>query len=268
MELLRTGQLVAATELAHYKQLILSAHDYAEILRAKIENLQQSLTRVEYDITEYQSLFSPIRKIPPPEVLSHIFLLSKNTSVFTTSSLHRKPSTPAFLLVCVHWRRVALSSPEIWADISLLLDPMGTYSPSTIKNLESHVERSKAAKLHVKIECQQYSVPNEMLSSFQLPGLRHIDFHIPETYYLYLVIEMLKGRMETPGSRFGSAIIRLDEEDEIESYLDDFRALRSKGLVLKLWVTVWSETMPVIGLNSDEEYRYETEESDSETEDD
>uniref|UniRef100_A0A0W0F886 F-box domain-containing protein n=1 Tax=Moniliophthora roreri TaxID=221103 RepID=A0A0W0F886_MONRR len=88
----------------HIYRLLSSVRQY----RAK----QVSLRR---DIARYQSLLSPIRRIPS-EVLQQIFTFAATPTLLGANSW----TSPAFIMasVCVRWRNVALQSPVIWSKIS------------------------------------------------------------------------------------------------------------------------------------------------------
>ncbi|KAK7030492.1 hypothetical protein VNI00_014081 [Paramarasmius palmivorus] len=149
-ELLRTGRRVSQTDAVHYQQLIRSTEQYALFLRSQIENFHRALSKVEGNKKKYQSLFSPLRKIPP-EVLSRIMSFVPMPSVFS-ADLSGCKSWPATLSgVCYHWREVVLSTPHLWTEVHIELDPKAKYSSALVENLRLHLERSKAVPLNVSI---------------------------------------------------------------------------------------------------------------------
>ncbi|KDQ59019.1 hypothetical protein JAAARDRAFT_206005 [Jaapia argillacea MUCL 33604] len=127
----------------------------------------------------YQSLFAPIRRLPP-EVLSSIFLWAtylrgmKNRLVFTH--------------VCHSWRLDALDTPRLWSYI--FVDPTTAAIPST-DLVEAHLHRSNSHSLFISITAagesyeayissllpllSQYSNRwHAVMLNFPIPLLRHL----------------------------------------------------------------------------------------------
>lgn len=111
----------AATELA---QLVSSGQDelqkyYIEISRLQglIVSIQNQKADLQTHVEMAQSLFSPIRKLPP-EILSAIFLdCNQRTG-------HHKAYIPALALgsVSAYWRAVALATSSLWSNVRVDLE--------------------------------------------------------------------------------------------------------------------------------------------------
>ncbi|KAJ8079668.1 hypothetical protein PM082_011255 [Marasmius tenuissimus] len=99
-----------------------------------IERLRERQAVLRHNIARYNSLLSPIRKLPT-EILRRIFGLA---CAVDSRGDFRESATPFYLSsVCGRWREIALNSPDLWANISLELEERTRY-PTTLS-----LERSR-----------------------------------------------------------------------------------------------------------------------------
>ncbi|KAJ3535544.1 hypothetical protein NMY22_g6442 [Coprinellus aureogranulatus] len=119
---------------AEIAALALKIHDATRALAA----LQAQQKRHERFVREHTALLSPIRRVPN-EILSLIFLAcvddTPGPAPSSTSPLH--PSN-ALSHVCVQWRALALSAPQLWSSLKFnipdLTSPRPSESPSGSKS--------------------------------------------------------------------------------------------------------------------------------------
>ncbi|KAJ7587351.1 hypothetical protein C8J56DRAFT_78229 [Mycena floridula] len=106
-------------------QLLKKVLDDLQVCRNEIKKQQAILvslrteqSMLEYHIQGYQSLLSPIRKIPV-EILRLIFAHFCDDNLIAADQV----TVPGLTLaqVCSHWRSLALRSTELWSCISLLI---------------------------------------------------------------------------------------------------------------------------------------------------
>ncbi|KAL0062595.1 hypothetical protein AAF712_010529 [Marasmius tenuissimus] len=132
-DLLRAGRTLSSsdaalidTQIQNLNGRIKERHESLNALQRQVSVLQRQILGLEAERTRHKSLFAPIRKCPP-EILSLIFAQTVDMNVFTNeitddptylrSSTTFEPST--LVEVCSHWRHVALSTPAIWALITI-----------------------------------------------------------------------------------------------------------------------------------------------------
>ncbi|PPR01699.1 hypothetical protein CVT24_001527 [Panaeolus cyanescens] len=106
-----------------------------ELLRAQLQEAQQRRRSVEETLEPYRRILAKIRFIPD-EVLGQIFISCLSFDDPYPGTGH--PDCPPVLLthVCRRWRNVAVSTPELWNRISVILPPI--YPPMDENNTSSH----------------------------------------------------------------------------------------------------------------------------------
>ncbi|KAG7091536.1 hypothetical protein E1B28_010565 [Marasmius oreades] len=105
-------------EISHFTRN--ARHDlnlYDELIQ-HIRNKKATLSR---EITRYESLTTPIRKLPP-EVLRQIFGFAAGRSRFNHPFSACQSTAFRLSSVCYKWREIALQSPELWANMCISLD--------------------------------------------------------------------------------------------------------------------------------------------------
>ncbi|KAJ7726391.1 hypothetical protein B0H16DRAFT_1894815 [Mycena metata] len=120
-----------------------------------IESLTRNNESLSQIILRSRSILSPVRRIPP-EVLTHIFLLSAPSLQelkFGTwyDLLEQSPWTLG--RICRRWRAVALASPAIWSTIII----HGEYDaePCSLPMLETQLIRSGTYPLEIFFDCER-----------------------------------------------------------------------------------------------------------------
>jgi hypothetical protein len=97
-----------------------ACEDQKEIDR-QIHALQKRRRKLDQYRSQWQSLCSPIRKLPN-ELLSMIFVYC-GTFMTLDDTSGSATTLPGFdlELVCTHWRKVALSTPSLWSCLNIRL---------------------------------------------------------------------------------------------------------------------------------------------------
>ncbi|THU75404.1 hypothetical protein K435DRAFT_617605, partial [Dendrothele bispora CBS 962.96] len=80
---------------------------------AEIAKLQSRRVILDTFVTAHRALLSPVRRIPN-EILAEIFVTSLPYSSFYHCPTSVDTTPLKFMSVCKNWRRVALSTPELW----------------------------------------------------------------------------------------------------------------------------------------------------------
>ncbi|KAF9000433.1 hypothetical protein BDQ17DRAFT_1410312 [Cyathus striatus] len=92
---------------------------------------------------------SPTRVLPP-ELLAKIFIQCFDTDIFDFSPVQKNP--PLYLAqICRLWRSIALSTPQLWAEIPLLRDIPRHNKKKNITFLEQYLKRSNSCPLSVHL---------------------------------------------------------------------------------------------------------------------
>ncbi|KAJ7144147.1 hypothetical protein C8R44DRAFT_759539 [Mycena epipterygia] len=172
------------------KNLIVSSLDNA---RARLANLgsneAQDSTEIpirDY-ISNYSSLLSPIRLLPP-DVLGDIFLVPDIHDHLATGHRSRTVDgyTPHVASVCRYWRSVALETPRFWASIYTSLSG----SPRCLALLRLFLLRSKHAPLSIQLTPKSYEAANDEIIREILQQTRRLNhlsmpMHMPHIGLLF-----------------------------------------------------------------------------------
>ncbi|KAI3603788.1 hypothetical protein WG66_006677 [Moniliophthora roreri] len=150
-ELLRSGRALSDVDTAYVESLLAGTEEKLEDNYQKMYHLTKATQELENEQEGYQSLFAPIRKLPP-ETLSLIFTYTVSKNKFAKAS--DSWSNASFLgLVCHHWRSVTLSTPQIWAVVTVHVDFIDDGSPLVLSRLKTHLKRAQSAPLKVELKC-------------------------------------------------------------------------------------------------------------------
>ncbi|QRV82035.1 F-box-like protein [Ceratobasidium sp. AG-Ba] len=85
--------------------------------------------QISLTVLQNQSItFSPINRLPP-EVLSHIFALTKHCLIKHVCNTKHY----SFIDVCKYWRRVALSAPGLWSQVDIKVSQTGSQISPALK---------------------------------------------------------------------------------------------------------------------------------------
>ncbi|KAE9394315.1 hypothetical protein BT96DRAFT_827868, partial [Gymnopus androsaceus JB14] len=121
-----TNHIPSSAELSMLKALLVQPQLELCQLEAEIDRVQTLLTSLlseKQKLTDYieahRALISPIRQIPT-ETLAEIFVWCLPTE--PPYALRRLNETPLiFTIISRHWRRVALSTPQLWNSLHIHL---------------------------------------------------------------------------------------------------------------------------------------------------
>ncbi|KAJ7593530.1 hypothetical protein C8J56DRAFT_931286 [Mycena floridula] len=110
-----------------------------------LASLQKQQKILERHVQGYQSLISPIRKVPP-EILQQIFILVCTENRFDRDEIN----IPGLILsqVCSHWRLVCFDTTEVWSTISICTAQSHPCSNQAVRFL---LKRSDPSPLKLKI---------------------------------------------------------------------------------------------------------------------
>lgn len=97
-------------------QRLQAIKDEAALLELRIECLHEESAEIQASIDGHLALLSPIRQLPV-ELLPQIFIACLPTDRNPTMCNDEAPML--LTVICSHWRRVALSTPRIWAAIHI-----------------------------------------------------------------------------------------------------------------------------------------------------
>jgi hypothetical protein len=123
-------------------------------------------------IARYKIALAPHR-ILPRDVLRCIFALNAQEAIYVPFQKYNgKPVLPAAVIlthVCSLWRHIALSSPELWNNVRVLLEiynhDCGNFLPYALELLSRACDLPINLKLTMTFRCHN------------LPGDRYFDFH-------------------------------------------------------------------------------------------
>ncbi|KAJ8083109.1 hypothetical protein PM082_008978 [Marasmius tenuissimus] len=105
--LLRSGTYVPSQETS----------PQIETARQQVQEHEKIVLELKRDIARYQSLSSPIRKFPT-EICRIIFALASGENQLG-GNYHWSSNAFRLAGVCSRWRDIAISSPELWAEIAV-----------------------------------------------------------------------------------------------------------------------------------------------------
>jgi hypothetical protein len=135
------------------KSQLAALDDHIDLLNHALEKLQgiqarlkEKRTIVQESLAFHEALASPARYSLPSELLGEIFLRCLPQTNYITPSLDECPIV--LTRVCRHWRAVALSTPRLWASLSISLLRADTTSGEEYK---CWLERAKSVPLSIRV---------------------------------------------------------------------------------------------------------------------
>ena len=167
------------SERRNVNQYLRKAEQELRGYRTEVNRLKTMITVLEYKertlkekMANYRSLLSPVHRLPP-EILTQIFELCAGEEPLLSPD--RNPAIVSLTQVCGRWRQTALSVPQLWCCVSLVLGiewfmNVGGTIPSWRKlnhlgfMAELFTERSKTAPLSLVLRtCPESQIPNAQL---------------------------------------------------------------------------------------------------------
>lgn len=135
------------------KSQLAALDDHINLLEhalAKLQSIQARLKEkraiVQESLAFHEALTSPARSSLPPELLGEIFLRCLPQTNYVTPSSDECPLV--LTRVCRHWRAVALSTPRLWASLSISLLRAGTTSGDKYKHW---LEKARNVPLSIRV---------------------------------------------------------------------------------------------------------------------
>ncbi|KAK0194798.1 hypothetical protein F5146DRAFT_259683 [Armillaria mellea] len=197
--------------------------DLTKQLEEKIEILNQERARISEAIHECQGIISPVRRLPP-ELLCQIFLGTIDRAQATAdvdAQMHDIKSVGYSPLsissVSVKWRSIALSFPEFWSSINILLmDDGGLGDDLNLKQHRLYLDRSKRYPLSISI--YDLGMADDLpayLTTVLSPSsirIRELALHFP----VRLFPEISSMQLSLP--LLDTLILRCTAEEELHDY--------------------------------------------------
>ncbi|KAJ7045143.1 hypothetical protein C8F04DRAFT_989778 [Mycena alexandri] len=149
-----------------------------------IDSLTRNNESLSQIVLRSRSILSPIRRIPP-EILTHIFLLSAPSleefkHVPWYDLVERSPWTLG--RICRRWRAVALASPALWSTI--IIHGQYDFEPCSLPMLEAQLIRSGAHPLEIFFDYEHSvydSTADMALEALAKHSARWKTFYIVQT---------------------------------------------------------------------------------------
>ncbi|PPQ68905.1 hypothetical protein CVT26_001844 [Gymnopilus dilepis] len=147
-------------EIKHYvnvvdEKLVGFDEEIAE-LAARLEELNNKRARVQEVRDAHQALISPVRRLPP-EVLQMIFVwcLPQNRNAV----MHATEAPVLLGRICSEWRRISLSTPEVWSTLHIVPPNVNFSNPTSSETrfkrkrdiIEMWLARSGACPLSISV---------------------------------------------------------------------------------------------------------------------
>lgn len=156
---LRCNHRASSLESAQFADLLSEVkNDYfrcdTEIsrLHSMIIHLENKRGQLKRRMEGYQSLVSPIRRLPT-EVLTNIFFRCCGNNELTHSAGEPWLTSALSLgMVCAYWREIMLSTPQLWSVISITAHFHPYTTRPRIELLDLYLERSRQLPLTLVID--------------------------------------------------------------------------------------------------------------------
>ncbi|THU88163.1 hypothetical protein K435DRAFT_730149, partial [Dendrothele bispora CBS 962.96] len=139
-------------EIANSSSDIAKYNAEIETLEGVLEELRRRKSEIQRYSDERRNLLSPIRKLPI-EILGEIFATSCSDNGLSIAAFPEgRISAPTLALshVCFLWRKVILSTPSLWARMSV--DFVHAEKERARSLVELYLTRSRPAPLTCKLE--------------------------------------------------------------------------------------------------------------------
>lgn len=123
-DLLASNAVPSPTEASTLSQELAFSRKQLAVIESRISVLAREREKIQLDIAKRSTILSVIRQVPS-DVLSDIFIacIDKNFGSGVRSKTTLDTRAPPWTLaqVCSRWRAVALSTPEIWATVRIIM---------------------------------------------------------------------------------------------------------------------------------------------------
>ncbi|KAG2363466.1 hypothetical protein BDR07DRAFT_1608787 [Suillus spraguei] len=135
------------------KSQLAALDDHIDLLNHALEKLQDIQAKlkekrviVQQSLAFHEALASPASYLLPSELLGEIFLRCLPQTNYVTPSPDECPMV--LTRVCRHWRAVALSTPRLWASLSISLLRADTASGDEYKRW---LEKARSVPLSIRV---------------------------------------------------------------------------------------------------------------------
>ncbi|ESK97341.1 hypothetical protein Moror_17772 [Moniliophthora roreri MCA 2997] len=159
------------------------------LLKAHLSSMADERSDIQHLLAVHKSLVSSIHLVPP-EVWAHIFILCLPDTRYIPWDSNFSPFI--FGRVCWRWRAIVLSTPKLWASISLLIPSPSEKDrrPGWIPLVHAFLNRSATVPVSLEITWHpvKYSrdevnfediLPDIVLCTS--PRLRHLSLSLPDS---------------------------------------------------------------------------------------
>ncbi|CAA7269988.1 unnamed protein product [Cyclocybe aegerita] len=161
---------------------------------ARVSAILAGLRNRSHDLkARINTLYSAFIKMLPPEIVSEIFLFCLPVEESDPEKMPKSSSEPLRLAaVCTVWRRIAWSTPALWADIFLHITSF-VRLPTQVLLLQEWLSRSGQLPLFIQLSCSADMSwvnvsPEEVMKTIAeyASRWRRLDVRLPSACYEYL----------------------------------------------------------------------------------
>ncbi|KAJ3542915.1 hypothetical protein NMY22_g3323 [Coprinellus aureogranulatus] len=161
----RSNRVPAEEELPRIRSLHQQCRASIDVINMQIEELVEQRSRLQADLEQYESLLSPIKRVPE-DILATIFKHA--------TEIKRRRFTnvlPAVIVsrVCQDWRKLAIQTPDLWSTLMIVPHDhprqKATYSGSRLPQMVEEEERLWNVRMNKLMEV----VPLWIARSKELP---------------------------------------------------------------------------------------------------
>ncbi|ESK94779.1 hypothetical protein Moror_14172 [Moniliophthora roreri MCA 2997] len=157
VSILRSGRAPSSSDTSYIKGLHADAEkELLEHFRT-LQKLGDRIGFLRKQQEVFESLILSRIRMLPPEVLALIlmFAVSPSDNHFHTTA-NSKSRAVELGLVCAHWRKISLSTPQLWGCLSIELDSAEICKDALTPAIEMHLTRSKSASLHLDLKTRNH----------------------------------------------------------------------------------------------------------------
>ncbi|TFK60308.1 hypothetical protein BDN72DRAFT_805774 [Pluteus cervinus] len=135
-------------------------------LRTKIDEEVAALSEHIRCLHTTRNTLAPVSSLPP-EVLSRIFLLVRDSSANHGPSSRKYLEWLSITQICQLWRQIAIGCAALWTKIP----------PRNEKCLQLFLTRSRTCPLSLSIDITEYNLPFARLAMQSLPRIQGVHLH-------------------------------------------------------------------------------------------
>ncbi|KAG7091578.1 hypothetical protein E1B28_010600 [Marasmius oreades] len=115
--ILRSPNAIVPPSKQDISKFTVAAEGDIKMYEGYIEQLRSKISLIKREISQFESLRSPIRRIPP-ETLREIFLSASGYNSFGFKAIWKSTALD-LAAVCSRWREAAIATPELWSMLSV-----------------------------------------------------------------------------------------------------------------------------------------------------